>query len=84
MGKHVLDMLVLNLPRTHLVTTPLLVLGAECDGCFTPREVRATAAAYRTDAELFPGMGHDMMLEPEWSAVAERMHDWLESRCAAA
>ena len=83
-GKHVLDMLLLNLPRTHLVTTPLLVLGAEFDECFTPQEVHATAAAYRTDAEIFPGMGHDMMLEPEWSAVAERMHDWLESRCAAA
>jgi len=84
LGKHVLDMLVLNLPRPHLVSTPLLVLGAEYDACFTQHEVHATAAAYHTEAEIFPDMGHDMMLEPEWSAVAERIHAWLESGCAQA
>lgn len=83
-GKHVLDMLMLTLPKPHLVTAPLLVLGAEHDTCFSAREVHSTATAYRTEAEIIPNMGHDMMLEPEWSAVAERMHDWLESRCAAA
>ena len=67
LGKHVLDMLWLNLPRPDLVTTPLLVLGAEHDACFTQPEVHATAAAYHTEAEIFPGMGHDMMLEPGWA-----------------
>jgi pimeloyl-ACP methyl ester carboxylesterase len=78
-AKFVLDMLWLNLPRTDLVTAPLLVLGAEDDICFTQREVRATARAYHTEAEIFPKMGHDMMLEPEWCAVAERIHAWLET-----
>jgi hypothetical protein len=27
--------------------------------------VRRTARAYQTEAEFFPGMGHDMMLEPD-------------------
>lgn len=27
-----------------------------------------------------PEMGHDMMLEPQWDAVAERIHAWLETR----
>jgi pimeloyl-ACP methyl ester carboxylesterase len=71
------DALMLNLPRPRRVITPLLVLGAECDNCFTPKEVRATARAYRTEAEIFPDMGHDMMLEPGWPAVAERIHEWL-------
>lgn len=66
-----------NLPRPKRVTTPLLVLGAECDGIITTKEVRATARAYRTEAEIFPEMGHDMMLEPGWAAVAERIHRWL-------
>jgi pimeloyl-ACP methyl ester carboxylesterase len=79
LGKFVLDMLWLNLPKPNLVTTPVLVLGAEDDICFTQREVRATAAAYHTDAEIFPKMGHDMMLEPEWAAVAERVLAWLET-----
>ena len=79
LGKHVLDMLCLNLPKPNLVTAPLLVLGAENDTCFTQPEVRATAAAYHTEAEIFPEMGHDMMLEPGWAAVAERIHAWLET-----
>lgn len=77
--KIAIDMLWLNLPRPHLVTTPVLVLGAEDDVCFTPQEVRATAAAYRTQAEIFSKMSHDMMLDPGWLAVAERIHAWLET-----
>ncbi|HME76718.1 MAG TPA: alpha/beta hydrolase [Mycobacterium sp.] len=71
------DCLVLRLPRPKRVTTPLLVLGAHDDGAHTRKEVRATARAYRTEAEFFPNMGHNMMLEPGWAVVAERIHTWL-------
>lgn len=77
----VLDMLFLDLPKPRLVTIPVLVLGAENDFVFTQREIHATAAAYRTEAEIFPDMAHDMMLEPGWAAVAERIHAWIETRC---
>jgi pimeloyl-ACP methyl ester carboxylesterase len=80
LGKHVLDMLLLNLPKPDLVTVPLLVMGAEKDVCFTQQEVHATARAYHVEAEIFPKMGHDMMLESGWDAVAERIHEWLETR----
>jgi pimeloyl-ACP methyl ester carboxylesterase len=80
-SRFALEMLLLNLPKPQLVTTPLLVLGAEHDIVFTQQEVRATAAAYHTEAEIFPEMAHDMMLEPGWAAVAERIHAWLETRC---
>ena len=72
-----IDCLVLSLPRPKRVTTPLLVLGAHDDGAHTRKEVRATARAYRTEAEFFPNMGHNMMLEPGWVAVADRIHTWL-------
>ena len=72
-----LDCLLLNLPRPKRVRTPLLVLGADEDGAITRKEVHATARAYRTEAEFFPNMGHDMMLEPGWAAVADRIHAWL-------
>jgi pimeloyl-ACP methyl ester carboxylesterase len=72
-----LDCLLLNLPRPKRVTTTLLVLGADNDGAHTRKEIRATARAYRTEAEFFLNMGHDMMLEPGWAAVAERIHSWL-------
>ena len=68
---------LLSLPRPKRVMTTLLVLGAHDDGAVTQKEVRATARAYRTEAELFPNMGHNMMLEPGWVAVAERIHTWL-------
>lgn len=74
------DCLMLNLPRPKRVNTPLLVLGAEEDGAHTCKEVQATAHAYGTEAEFFPGMGHNMMLEPGWEAVAERIHRWLGAR----
>lgn len=72
-----IDCLVLNLPRPKRVTAPLLVLGAQEDCAHTEKEIRATARAYHTEAEFFPNMGHDMMLEPGWAAVAERIHSWL-------
>ena len=46
----------------------MLVSGAQCDRSVTPGEARATARAYRTQAEIFPNMGHDMMLEPGWAS----------------
>jgi pimeloyl-ACP methyl ester carboxylesterase len=72
-----LDCLLFNLPRPKRVTTPLLVLGGHHDGAITPKEVRATARAYRTEAEFFPNIGHNMMLESGWGAIAERIHTWL-------
>jgi len=65
--------------KTRQVTTPMLVLGATHDGFVSTRAVRATARAYRTEPEFF-AMGHNMMLEPGWAAVAERIHGWLQTR----
>lgn len=67
-------------PRPARVKTPVLVLGAQEDGAVTQDEVRATARAYGTAAEFFPQMGHNMMLEPGWQAVAERIDSWLGVR----
>ena len=58
----------------------MLVLGAEKDAVFGVDEVEATARAYNTKAEIFKGMGHDMMLEPGWQAVADRIMGWLQEQ----
>jgi alpha-beta hydrolase superfamily lysophospholipase len=65
--------------RTTRVNTPMLVLGARDDGMVTNAEVRATATAYNTDAEFFAGMGHNMMQEPGWTGVAQRIDAWLRA-----
>ena len=74
------DCLFLNLPRPRRVSAPVLVLGADLDGAHTREEVLATASAYRTEADFFAGMGHNMMLEPGWDAVADRIDSWLGTR----
>jgi pimeloyl-ACP methyl ester carboxylesterase len=71
------DLLYRHLARPRRVTTRMLVLGAELDGFFTAREVAATARAYRTEPVMFPGMGHNMMLEHGWEVVADRIDGWL-------
>jgi alpha-beta hydrolase superfamily lysophospholipase len=73
-------MILFNLPKPGRVKTPVLVLGGTEDAIFSPAEVNATAHAYRTQPEIFPDMAHDMMLEPNWQNVAERILAWLEER----
>lgn len=65
------------LSRPHRVQVPVLVLGAERDSIFTVAEIRSTAHAYQTEAEIFPGMGHDMMLDTDWRKVAGRISVWI-------
>lgn len=75
-----LDMIAFALPRPRRVKTPMLVLGAERDAIFIPREARRTARAYGASAKVFPNMAHDMMLEPGWQSVADTMIEWLQAR----
>jgi hypothetical protein len=42
--------------------------------------VQATARAYGAEAHVFPAMAHDMMLEPGWQTVADRILAWLAER----
>ncbi|MGA9491564.1 MAG: alpha/beta fold hydrolase [Mycobacterium sp.] len=76
-----LDMLALDLVKSIQVDrVPMLVVGAADDAIVSQRQIRRTAAIYGADLEIFPHMGHDMMLEPGWAGVAERIHIWLETR----
>ncbi|OBK28951.1 hypothetical protein A5634_19285 [Mycobacterium asiaticum] len=76
-----LDMLVLDLVKTKDVDrVPMLVLGAEHDAIVTVREVHRTAEVYGAEMQVFSDMAHDMMLEPGWQLVAERIDDWLTAQ----
>jgi pimeloyl-ACP methyl ester carboxylesterase len=78
-----LDTLILSLPRPKNVLahhTPISVLAAENDRVFSLKEEQCTARAYGTQAEIFPNMAHDMMLEPNWEQVAEHILGWLNKR----
>ena len=71
-----LDMFV-SRPRPRRVTTPVLVLAGGRDRIFTVAEQRATARAYRTTAEIFDTMGHNLMAEPGWERVADRIDSFV-------
>jgi pimeloyl-ACP methyl ester carboxylesterase len=68
-----LDAMIFNLPRPKKINTPIFVLGAAEDAIFSTGEIEATARAYDTQAEIFPNMAHDMMLEDGWQDVADRI-----------
>jgi alpha-beta hydrolase superfamily lysophospholipase len=79
-----LDLVALDLVKTRRVNrVPMLILGAEDDNLVSQRQVRRTAAVYNTQAEFFPDMGHGMILETGWQAVAERIVSWLNSTFSA-
>lgn len=75
-----LDMMGLSLPRPERVRTPILVMGAAEDSLISRSDVEATARAYKTQAEVLPGMAHDMMLDAGWQAVADRILSWLNEQ----
>jgi len=74
-----LDMIT-RLPRPGRVKVPLRVLGAAEDAIFHRAEVERTARAYNTTATIYPRMGHNMMLEAGWEAVAGDIVTWLDER----
>jgi len=74
------DMTFFNLPQLRRERCPpMLVLGATHDMLVPPSEVEKAARCYGTEAEIFPGMGHVMMLEAEWQKVADRIIEWLQA-----
>ena len=75
-----LDLLGLNLANPKRVKAPVLVLGAENDAVISVKNVNATAKAYKTQAEIFPNMAHDMMLEKDWRPVADKILSWLNEK----
>jgi non-heme chloroperoxidase len=75
------DMTLYNLPcPTPLKKPPILVLGAQNDCLISPTQVQMTADTYGTHPEIFPNMGHTMMIERGWEKVATRMDEWLVAR----
>ena len=71
-------MAIYNLPRpAHIYKPPMQILGAQHDRLFSPGQIQMTGNAYGVRPEIFPGMGHAMMLERSWEKVALCIDSWL-------
>ncbi len=77
--KAFIDSMLFNLPNPKKVKTPVYVFGAADDKIITNKEIEMTAHSYNTKAEIFPGMTHDMMLNPDWKNAAERILSIIRS-----
>lgn len=72
------DMTFFNLPNPlRMHRPPMLVLGAQYDQLIPADLVEMTARTYGVEAEIFPDLGHGMMLEQDWEKVAVRIAAWL-------
>ena len=80
------DMTLFNLPSASRIVENLassaarprlLVIGAEHDHLMPASTAQMTARTYGVEAEIFPGMGHGLMLERDWRIVAARILVWM-------
>ena len=80
------DMTLFNLPSASRIVENLasiaarprlLVIGAEHDHLMPASTAQMTARTYGVEAEIFPGMGHGLMLERDWRIVAARILAWM-------
>ena len=55
----------------------MLVIGGMDDPLVKPSDVAKTAKIYKTNAMLFQGMSHQLLLDNRWKDVADYVFQWL-------
>jgi pimeloyl-ACP methyl ester carboxylesterase len=65
-------------PEEPVGAPPVLVLGSPDDGLVSRADLERVARRYEGAPLLFPGMGHDMMLDVRWAEPLDAILDWLE------
>lgn len=75
------DMSLFNLPQLlRIRLPPLQIIGAELDALVPAAQVKMTGDTYGITPEIFPGMGHGLMLEQDWEKVARSLLAWLQGQ----
>jgi pimeloyl-ACP methyl ester carboxylesterase len=65
-------------PEPPVGDPPILVAGSPDDRIVSRAALERAAAGYAGAPLLFPGMGHDLMLEPRWAEPIDAILDWLD------
>ena len=69
-------------PPKPVGAPPVLVAGSPDDRVVPRSSLDRTAARYGGAPLLFPGMGHDLMLDPGWREPLDAILDWLTKELA--
>jgi pimeloyl-ACP methyl ester carboxylesterase len=65
-------------PERPVGNPPMLIGGSPDDALVPVAALRQTAKHYGGAPLLFPGMGHDLMLDARWREPIDAILDWLE------
>ncbi|MEV4759143.1 alpha/beta fold hydrolase [Micromonospora sp. NPDC049559] len=65
-------------PEAAVGNPPVLVLGSPDDRVVPPSALTRAARRYGSAPLLFPGMGHDLMLDARWREPIDAILDWLD------
>ncbi|MBV1852526.1 alpha/beta hydrolase [Catellatospora tritici] len=65
-------------PEPPVGDPPVLVVGSPDDRIVSASALRRVARHYGGAPLLFPGMGHDLMLDTRWREPIDAILDWLE------
>ncbi len=65
-------------PEGPVGDPPVLVVGSPDDRIVSRSVLTAVAGRYNGAPLLFPGMGHDLMLDARWAEPLDAILDWLD------
>ncbi|HEX6873191.1 MAG TPA: alpha/beta fold hydrolase [Micromonosporaceae bacterium] len=65
-------------PQAPVGGAPVLVVGSPDDRVVSRQALNRVARRYGGAPLLFPGMGHDLMLDARWQEPIDAILDWLE------
>ena len=71
------QLLTRQVPPPPVGDPPVLVVGSPDDRVVSRTELERVARSYGEAPLLFPGMGHDLMLDAGWREPIEAILDWL-------
>lgn len=67
-------------PPSRRPKIPALVMGGELDAVFPANMLHFTATGWNAETCVIPRAGHMMMMEPQWTAAASRIDNWINRR----
>ncbi|MCX7167113.1 MAG: alpha/beta hydrolase [Rhodocyclales bacterium] len=67
-------------PPTRRPKIPALVMGGELDALFPSNQLYFTASGWNAETCIIPRAGHMLMMEPQWTAAADKIDNWLDRR----